>query len=236
MTKKTRGGPPTQVHAAIALAMERTRKWREEQAAARGVKPEEVDALEEEDRRREDRMKALVRSGVALPVEDLARIASDELAETEPLDLVQRWWGADLERPILLLCGAVGVGKTLAAAWAVAACGGGSVIHAPELARRILPTRTEIETGFDPVNLRTSLLVLDDLGTEADAGGARWSEAFALLVERRIMVGRTIVTSNMGRKQFRPRYGDRIASRLNAHAYVVELREKASLRKTGGGL
>jgi len=235
MTKK-RGGPPTQVHEAIAAAMERTQKWREEQAAARGVSLEEVDALEEQDRRREDRMRALARSGISLPVEDLAKLASDELDETEPLDLVKRWWGADLERPILLLCGAVGVGKTLAAGWAVAACGGGSVIHAPELARRILPTRTEVEAGFEPVNLRTSLLVLDDLGTEADAGFARWSEALALLVERRLMVGRTIVTSNMGRRQFRPRYGDRIASRLNAHAYVVELQAKTSLRKTGGGL
>lgn len=236
MTKK-RGGPPTQVHEAIAAAMKRTREWREEQAAELGVEVEEVDARLEAERAAEDRMRALVRSGIALPPEDLAAIAADQLDETEPLDLVQRWFEAELDRPILIVCGDTSVGKTVAAGWALAARGGGVYVHAPELARRVLPTRTEIEhVGVEPLNLRSAFLVLDDLGAESDASFARWSEAFAVLVEKRLMLGRSIFTSNMAKPQFRPRYGKRIAERLNAHSYVVELQSKASLRRTGGGL
>ena len=50
------------------------------------------------------------------------------------------------------------------------------------------------------------------------------------------MIGRTIITSNLARPQFAPRYGERIASRLNAHSYVIELKKTSSLRATGGGL
>lgn len=236
MTKKRDDGP-THVHEAIAAAMERTRKWREEQAAELGVELDQVDERLEADRAREDRLRALARSGIVLPPEDLAAIAADTLDETEPLDLVRRWFEAELDRPILILCGDTGVGKTVAAGWAVAARGGGVYVHAPELARRVLPTRTEIEhVGVEALNLRSAFLVLDDLGAESDASFARWSEAFAVLVEKRLMLGRSIFTSNMGKPQFRPRYGKRIAERLNAHSYVVELQEKKSLRRTGGGL
>lgn len=220
----------------IAACMARTTAWEEEEAARLGCRPEEVQGRLREEEAREARTRALASSGITLPLQALSRIVSGRLDETEPLDVVRRWYEAELDRPILLLCGGVGVGKTLACGWAIAEQGGGSVIHAPELPRRILPTRTEIESGFAAANLRTSLLVLDDLGTEPSAGQPRWAEAFAILVEKRIMLGRTIVTSNMEKGQFRARYGERVASRLNAHAYAVELQAGGSLRATGGGL
>jgi len=57
-----------------------------------------------------------------------------------------------------------------------------------------------------------------------------------MMIQRRLTHGRTIITSNLARPQFAPRYGERIASRLNAHSYVIELKKTSSLRATGGGL
>ena len=221
---------------AIAECMARTREASAAEALRMGIEPEELEARRIAYARFQQRARALADSGVALPPADLARIAEDDITETEPMRIVRKWLGADIDRPILVLCGAVGAGKTVACGWAIAESGTGSAIHAPELPRRLLPTSFDAAAGLGRVNLRARLMVLDDLGTEPDAGAPRWAEAFAMMIERRLMIGRTIITSNLARPQFAPRYGERIASRLNAHSYVIELKKTSSLRATGGGL
>lgn len=220
---------------AIEACLARAQAALEAEARERGVTVDEVQGERDRALAARDRMKALIRSGIMLPTDDLSRLAIDDLDRTEPLDFVQRWWRSHVDRPILIVCGKVDSGKTVAAGWAIGAAKTGEVVHAPELARRVSPHHFELELGSHPVRLNRSLLVLDDLGTES-TGKARWSEAFALFVENRLMHGRTLITSNLTREEFRPRYGERIASRLNAHSYVVEVQSKASLRATGANL
>lgn len=96
--------------------------------------PEELAAYEE-GCARERRRKLLRASGIesSLTADDAARVVDDACTSTGALDLVQRWLlhvaeaRARRELPavrVLVLAGPVGVGKTVAAAWALAREGG----------------------------------------------------------------------------------------------------------------
>lgn len=227
---------PESIDAVIASCMERAERANEAHARRAGTTLDEALAADECRRLSERRAEALELAGVSLPAQDLRRIADDALEPTEALGIVRRWFASTrVDRPILVLCGAIGTGKSVAAAWAIAERGGGTTIHAPELARRVMPGRVELQLpDFSPVNLRNSLLVLDDLGTEPNCQDPRWAEAFAVFVERRMRHGRTIITTNLERGNF-DRYGARIVSRFNAHAYALDVKRRESLRAVGGG-
>lgn len=208
-----------------------------EEAERLGCSVDQVEARRRAEADKDRRAEALARSRVALPESDLRRIVHSDIERTEAVDIVDRWISAtDLDRPILLLTGAIGVGKTMASGHAIAASGGGAYVHAAELRQRIHPTRADFEAGVVPLNLRSSLVVLDDLGTESEPQRSLWSESFALFVERRMSLGRTLVTSNLAKSAFAQRYEPRIVDRLNAHAYTFELTATASLRRKGAGL
>lgn len=227
---------PVRMKQAIDACLARTEQAREAEAERQGVPVDDLDAHDENREELERRMEALERSGISLPEADIARIARSQYEETEPIHAVERWWNTRPDRPIFLMVGAVGVGKTTAAGALVAACWGGHVIHAPALARRVLPMPSDFAVGFEPVDLRGSLVVLDDLGTEPNPQNERWAEALSLFVERRMARGRTLITSNLSKHELGERYGERIRSRLNAHSYAMELKQKTSKRATGGGL
>lgn len=208
--------------------------------------------------------------------EDRDVLASPKRAHA--LDVVRRW--ARTDKPILVLCGGVGVGKTIAALWALSAQiqarrladlerehshwerriadaaehrdraalealladpmpvppvppSRAEWVRAPELAARVDPWRDERERGVEPLDLEVPWLVVDDLGTEAPT--ERWHSAFGELVDARMRVGRTIISANATKADIRPRYGDRVADRLNHCAVAVELTGE-SMRRKGAGL
>jgi hypothetical protein len=232
-----RGGPPEPIGVDLeTVVLEAKAAWERGQLAraqSLGITLEDLEARQEAERHAIDRADNLEGAGTDLEAEDLEAIITGRLREEEPLDIVRRWLAASGIRPILVLCGAVGVGKTLAAAVAIAELGG-KMVHAPDLGRRVFPYSHEKDV--DRLALTTGMMVLDDLGTEADHREKRWSEAFALFVEKRKGRGRTIITSNLTPKEIRERYDARILDRLNARAYVVVLKSRKSLRAGGGGL
>lgn len=99
---------------------------------------------------------------------------------------------------------------------------GAFVVPAPSIPRTFDPWRNE---GDAALHWTHPFLIVDDLGTEADS--SRWTEAFGRLVDERLSCDpekvRTVITTNLSKKDIRPRYGDRIADRLNAHSLAVEL-------------
>mgnify|MGYP000197476718 CR=1 FL=1 len=221
----------------MAACMARTEKNRADAAKRMGVDIDDLDAKMAEDDRFDAAEEAVRGSGASLTAREVRMVARGPLKESEALYVVRRWMSAkEIERPILVLCGDVGVGKTMACAWAISEHGSGKVVHAPTLGRRVLPTRSDRENGFERINLKSSMLVLDDLGTEPSSDEHRWNEAFAMLIEARMSTGRTIITANMKRKDFASRYDKRIISRLNASSYVMELKKTMPMRATGGGL
>lgn len=137
---------------------------------------------------------------------------------------VRRWLLDPASKPILVLASGTGVGKTVACAWALAHMGG-EYVRAVELAKRHEPYRAEAE----PLAMAPhELLVLDDLGTETrSAAGAldrRFMPALYDIVDQRQGVmrrgtrwipRRTLITTNLTKKQFVEAYPDeRIRSRL----------------------
>lgn len=207
---------------------------RKTEADRQGVTVDELDALRVKRTELEGRIRAIAASGITLHRDDFARLANDQLETSKPLAHVKRWLGSAGARPMLILCGAVGVGKTLAAAWAIAERRDGVAVRSPDLGMRVFPYTNEMRAGVVEANIRSALFVLDDLGDE-DLGDQRWRRAFGAWVEARQMYGVTLVTTNLLKRQFRDRYDARAIDRLNAIATAIEIGGE-SLREKGGGL
>jgi DNA replication protein DnaC len=217
------------------------RAQREQEAAAQGLTLDELEAREQAERDERQRAKeaheeARRRSGWIsrhkdyLPEAACAELYDGKSQVTDAMRHIQAWLATDT--PCLILCGGVGTGKTYAGILA-ARERWGEFVPAQHLARRVDPWKHEAE-ATKPLKLGCSLIVLDDLGAEQD--DARFGQAlFALVNARNASDRRTLITTNLAIPQIRPRYGDRIADRLNAMSKAVQLKG-ASMRKQGAGL
>ena len=171
----------------------------------------------------------------ALPLDVALRIGDGKIDETEPVKRARAWRDAlrsdaPNARRWLVLCGAIGVGKSWAAYEQAVEFGDGraSVMRSADLVS-VMKT----QEGRRRVDLARAL-VLDDLGTERDPRDSWWAECFGTFVdEREARV--TIVTTNLPRAAFRERYDARIIDRLNACAVAYEF-SGPSLRTKGAGL
>lgn len=135
---------------------------------------------------------------------------------TEAVDVVRQW--IDTTKPMLVLEGGTGCGKSVAAAWAFAyfrkrwrhppVWG-----DMPELAS-LAEWKPEWQVFDD-----APLVVLDDLGTERDQRRA------AAVLERfcNLASGRCIVTTNVPVSDVLSLYGERVQSRLIGVAHWVVL-------------
>jgi len=170
----------------------------------------------------------------------IADVIAGGLRETEAVKTVRRWHS----RTFLTLCGPAGVGKSVAAGVGLQRGPLGPCPFAtpqgPDGARYWphAPTWTRaafVGRGFDalPTSLRrASVLVIDDLGDEADSPHAR-SRISELICERDDLRARTIITSNMTAEDIGRRYGRRFADRLGKHGWIVPVRGE-SLRGSHG--
>lgn len=157
---------------------------------------------------------------------DRERIRSGQLEDVPALVHVRGW--LESGGAILVLCGGVGTGKTVAGAWALWTHGGDGV-QSGRLPQRLDPWGDERDR-YRPLD-QTGLVVLDDLGTEA-TGNMRWDTAFATFIDDRTATeAKTLITTNLRRQQIRERYGDRIAERINHVGTAVEIAGESMRRK-----
>lgn len=223
----------------IEAMIERLRATYEARLAESGLTPEQHEAaiLAAEDRARiesahqaesEARRSVVERFGNRLSDRARQALLDGSLLPTPALDAVSRWLAAR-QRPVLVLTGGVGAGKTLAALWALTRVPG-DLVPARELARRHDPWGEDRQAGVKPLDLRHRLLVLDDLGTERE--DARFMPALEDVLDSRQSGVRTLITTNIKPKDIRARYGDRFADRLREVATSVQV-ETQSMR--GGG-
>lgn len=153
-------------------------------------------------------------------------------AELVPLRRTSSWLAVRdfLRGPgwLFVASGAVGVGKSFAAAWHVAFCRGSA---------QFVPTPALIAAGEyneamqDRVGL-PYLLVLDDLGTEhADKTGWALGYLRRVLDARHREKRKTILTTNANLADFLRAYGDaRLIDRMNQGAHFFEATETDSMR------
>lgn len=138
-----------------------------------------------------------------------ARLLEVALApnETASLNLVLRL--LDGEGALLVLSGGPGLGKSSAAAVGLVRKGG-LWVNAPDLAAPPMDGDTTNKRMRD-----VALLVLDDVGLEHSPSGYAASRICGVLDARESELRPTIVTTNLSDAQFKVRYGERLASRLN---------------------
>lgn len=229
-------------------ALQMARAWdaaHPEEAAERFRLVEEHDRLEKEISREVEARDAaernlrrlagkLQRSGASPRALD----AAEEAKPTEALALVQRWL-PDESLTWLVMCGDKGIGKTVAATWAVrevcARGKSGAVKRATEVAKL-----SQFDAGKAELDWlkRVDLLVVDDFGTELlnDYARSVWSE---LLDYRHEFYGRTIITSNLfwlpkgDKPGLSDRLGERIVDRVHQAGRVQQLQAERSLRRIG---
>ena len=154
--------------------------------------------------------------GGALPC-----VTPDGYEETPCVSLVRRWLDARRKspqawKPILVILGGTGIGKTAAGAWASTRYGGGTYTKSRQLTIAHRSMFGENEAAWRNM-CRAGFAFLDDIGRESDEHSIAAIEDF--VDERQ---GRpTIITSNLTRADLLGRYGARVASRL-AESGVIQ--------------
>lgn len=163
----------------------------------------------------------------------LVRGSSARLQITTALEVVSCWMRRNDVQPVLVLTGAAGCGKTVAAAFATALWASNNPLH-PELPGWIRAGKLSEHYG----RMRAApLLVLDDVGSESEPGGM--PAALLDLVDFRQHSARrfrTIIATHLSRADFLARYPDpRLESRMAPEAGIVGwiICPESDLRPTG---
>lgn len=142
-----------------------------------------------------------------------AIIKGDGLLPTTAIEAVRGWRAARISVPWLALSGGTGCGKSVAAAWMVADCGG-MWVRAERLVRVFAASFGDQFEEQEQIR-DCAFLVLDDIGSELDAARMT-SVLIELLDSRKSRRQATLLTTNLGRPQFKDRYGnERLLSRLH---------------------
>lgn len=200
------------------------------------VSDEELRAWESEQAARERRGR-LETSGIAdrMDADGLARVLADDLEPSRSLELVRAWMLSS--RPALVLMGPPGVGKTVAAAWALARCSG-RYVRARDLCDMHLG-RGAARVLYE-AHRTCSLLVVDELGLERDPAAAR--ETMDDIVDSRLRLPRrTLLLGNIqSRGDLVDRYDERMLDRLGVHhdedgIALFRRVDGRSRRRSGGG-
>jgi DNA replication protein DnaC len=130
--------------------------------------------------------------------------------ETKPCIRAVAEWQRSASHCLLVLSGQRGAGKTVAAAW--------WALRQSCAVEFVTAERFVTTSSFDGARDRwteADALVLDDLGVEyQDAKGASASALDALVNEYYSRGRPLVVTTNLGRDEFKARVGERIADRI----------------------
>lgn len=187
-----------------------------------------LQAAAEERAERLDRARRLRECELPVPDEDIAMIVRGSLDDSyRPLIavkalLAQRDSG-HLSRPYLILVGTTGVGKTLAAGYAIASRDGVAYIRANELIA-ISSSRDRTDKERLAFVRRAPIAIVDEAGTELDP--KRWRIAsFELVDSRQGQRRATIFAGNVTAKEFAAALDKRAVSRMSARTTWVEVVE-----------
>lgn len=213
-----RGGPPQSLEDALRRVVTgEVTPW---------ATDEEI-ALYEAAKARRERHERVIALGLDQMLTDdgIAAAVDDAFAATVALDRVRRWVAYQAgerthgSKPVVVLLGPPGVGKTVAAAWLLLA-EGGRYVSASELAV-LHSARWGAERERYQSLLGSRVLVVDEIGTEADRSAAA---AIHEVIDRRQASPRlTLLLGNIRKRQLAERYDARTLDRLRACATVIEL-------------
>lgn len=166
------------------------------------------------------RLRAIEKMDVRISEHMREQVAQGSIDPVRAVKAVRRWVQTSI--PILVLCGSVGTGKTVAIAEAGAILGGGLCVSPTRLYRDCRSENTSTAI------YKSHLVALDDLGVEHLSGP--FMEIFQDWIDMRRVFGRTLISTNLTPRAIQLRYGDRVWDRLRSDGVLVEL-SGASMRK-----
>ena len=187
---------------------------------------DEIDAWES-DHARQQREELIQLSGIGevLGLGGADVVVADRCLETKALCFVRQWLAS--RRPMLILFGSKGLGKTVAAGWALSRMAG-RYIEAQALCTMRRDHFGGPSEAYERA-LRSGLLVVDELGAEANV-----SDALATLHDvvnrRQRMPRRTLLMGNLDRASFLARYDERTVDRLREIAVVRRVKGESMRR------
>jgi DNA replication protein DnaC len=187
-----------------------------------GAVQEPEETVEEPNARRVflSRLRSIEKMDVRVSQHMREQVASGNVDPVRAIKAVRRWVQTSI--PILVLCGSVGTGKTVAIAEAGAILGGGLCVSPTRLYRECRSENTSTAI------YKSHLVALDDLGIEHLSGP--FMEVFQDWIDMRRVFGRTLISTNLNPRALQLRYGDRVWDRLRSDGVLVEL-SGASMRK-----
>lgn len=142
--------------------------------------------------------------------EDVAKLLTRRLFLTQSLDVAR----TPDTRPLLVLAGGTGCGKSLAAAWMLMRRKGGRFMPAVDIASLQPRKRAADRERLDELRDMSAILVIDDLGTEAIDDD--WRSQLDVLLDQRSGNRRlTVITTNLAGSDFHNEYGARVWSRIS---------------------
>jgi hypothetical protein len=152
-------------------------------------------------------------------VREVDRVRSDELLATPALEHARAFL-AQRERPVLVLLGGTGTGKTTAAAWVAREAGGARPGMLPATT---MERRGRYDGDYSAWVDDRTMVALDDLGVEPIDGKGY----FAALVDELVDAAyrnrrRLVITTNIDTATMRDRLGDRAASRMVEVAMLAQ--------------
>jgi DNA replication protein DnaC len=172
--------------------------------------------------------RARVMLELGFPARALEMAQGPELdMSTPPLDALRTRYGGD-DRTIVVLSGAGGIGKTVAACWWALhrSTRDARFVRAASFAASSRYTRAERSEL-----LTAGVLVLDDLGAEyADAKGNLLTDLDELVDTFYSRRANLIITTNLPGRMFPERYGERIAGRIREAGRWIEMGGAVSRR------
>lgn len=219
--------------------------------ASGGVATAEQIAAYERRARRDMRVEALASSGIHLDEEDRRLVLTGKLSRDTQACIAVASWARGAPQPgdavtvgcsppCLVLCGAPGTGKTVAAAWWLSHVRG-RALTMPEAIRiwsrwkRSTYRHEEADAALERL-ARMDCLLLDELGQESDDDAGLAREVLHWIIDRRqSMRRRTLILTNLSALDLADRfrrgvYDGRTADRLNRIGHVVQV-EGTSMRK-----
>lgn len=142
--------------------------------------------------------------------EELATLLTHRLFLTQSLDVAR----TPDTRPLLVLAGGTGCGKSLAAAWMLMRRKGGKFMPAVDIASLQPRKRGADREKLDELRDLNAILVIDDLGTEPIDDD--WRAQLDVLLDQRSGNRRlTVMTTNLAGSDFHDEYGVRLWSRIS---------------------
>jgi DNA replication protein DnaC len=212
------------LRAAILAAADAMAPSPERLAAASRMDSLQAKAAERDERL--ERARRLRECELPVPDEDIAMIVRNELDDSyRPLAAVKELLAdrdaGRMSKPYLVLVGTVGVGKTLAAGYAIASRDHVAYVRANDLIA-ISGSRMREDKQRLEVIRRAPIAIVDEVGTELDA--KRWRMAsFELVDQRQGQRRATIFAGNVTAKGFAASLDKRTVSRMHGRTSWVEV-------------